>query len=597
LEKGFLRLGIQEEIECEAIGLPPRGLSVGPEIVHGIEINPLAAELARTTIWIGDIQWGLRNGIYARPSPILRKLDAIECRDAILSPNEQHSASEAPWPSAEFIVGNPPFLGGKLMRDQLGDETVERLFKAYDGRVSREADLVCYWFEKARAAIKAGHTRRAGLVATNSIRGGANRRVLDEIVDQTRIFEAWSDEPWVVEGAAVRVSIICFGADHDTQHLNGHLVAEINSDLTGAGLDLTKARRLADNSVLSFQGVKFGGPFEISSNLAREFLAAPLNPNGRPNSDVVKRWCNGMDITRRREDRWCIDFEPSTSERQAALYELPFHHLRQAFEAENELRERDGKRPLRFRETRTAATWWIHQRPREDMRKRLNGLSRFIVTPEVAKYRLFMFFEPVYLTSGSVYAITRDDNTTFGILHSRFHAYWSLRLGTTLEDRPRYTPSTTFETFPFPNGLTPNLSAAKYADDPRAIAIASAAEILNNLRNAWLNPPDLVRVEPEVVAGYPDRIVPIDAVAATTLRERTLTNLYNEHPQWLVNAHRDLDAAVAAAYGWPSDISEEDALAELLELNLSRAAAGNLFEEGEALGPIELEELGELDRC
>jgi type II restriction/modification system DNA methylase subunit YeeA len=205
------------------------------------------------------------------------------------------------------------------------------------------------------------------------------------------------------------------------------------------------------------------------------------------------------------------------------------------------------------------------------MRQRLRGLSRFIATPEVSKYRLFAFFAPIYLTSGSVYAIARDDYTTFGILQSRFHEAWSLRLGTTLEDRPRYTPTTTFETFPFPEGLTPDIPAKDYANDPHATVIAKLAKWLDELRNNWVNPPDLMRVEPEVMPEYPDRILPRDAQAAVILKERTLTNLYNQRPQWLIDAHRDLDAAVASAYGWPSDITDDDALAWLLELNLQRA--------------------------
>jgi type II restriction/modification system DNA methylase subunit YeeA len=136
---------------------------------------------------------------------------------------------------------------------------------------------------------------------------------------------------------------------------------------------------------------------------------------------------------------------------------------------------------------------------------------------------------------------------------------------------PRYTPSTTFETFPFPEGLTPDIPAADYAGDPRAVAIAEAARRLDEFREAWLNPPDLVERVPEVVAGYPDRIVPVSAKAAAVLKKRTLTNLYNERPAWLDNAHRDLDAAVAAAYGWPADLPEEEALARLLALNLERA--------------------------
>ena len=159
---------------------------VGPEILHGIEINPFAAELARTTIWIGDIQWSIKNAIYSRPQPILRKLDSIERRDAILS----EDGSEAEWPEADFIVGNPPFLGGKLLRKNLGDDYVETLFRTYEARVPAEADLVCYWFAKAWAAIVAGRASRVGLVSTNSIRGGANRRVLEPIANAGAIFEA-----------------------------------------------------------------------------------------------------------------------------------------------------------------------------------------------------------------------------------------------------------------------------------------------------------------------------------------------------------------------------------------------------------------------
>ena len=172
--------------------------------------------------------------------------------------------------------------------------------------------------------------------------------------------------------------------------------------------------------------------------------------------------------------------------------------------------------------------------------------------------------------------IARDDNTTFGILHSRFHELWSLRMGTSLEDRPRYTPSTTFETFPFPSGLTPNIPAADYAADPHAQTIAAAAARLNELRENWLNPADLVERVPEVVPGYPDRILPRDDAAAATLKKRTLTNLYNARPAWLDHAHSTLDEAVAEAYGWGDDwraglLTDDEILARLFGLNQDRA--------------------------
>ncbi|MEA2889199.1 MAG: hypothetical protein QOD11_3559 [Bradyrhizobium sp.] len=559
-------------VEAEAMGLARRVVHCGPRNVMGIEINEYAAELARTSIWIGNIQWLRRKGFEARKEPVLEDLDAIECRDAILMKIGRQEYRAADWPEVDFIIGNPPFLGGKLLRDALGDEYVDSLFAAYDGQVSPEADLVVYWFEKCRESLKRRKASRVGLVATNSIRGGANRRILERIQAEQKIFEAWSDEPWVVEGAAVRVSIACFSPSSDeAMHLNGVAVSAIHSDLTSDIFDLTRAKRLLENTNISFQGVKFGGPFEIDEAQAQEFLRMPMNPNGKQNHDVVKLWCNGMDVTRRNERKWCVDFGVRMTERDASLYEAPFRFVKEAFEQENFRRKSEGKRPLRGRELRTLADWWIYQRPRGDMRSKIASSTRYIVTPEVSKHRLFQFFEPIYLTSGSVYAIIRDDFTSFGILQSKFHSVWALRLGTTLEDRPRYTSTTTFETFPFPAGLTPNLPASAYADDPRAIAIAKAAKRLDELRNAWLNPPDLIDVVPEVVPGYPDRILPKTEQAAAILKKRTLTNLYNQRPQWLADAHRELDAAVAAAYGWPADFAEEDALAKLLELNLSRA--------------------------
>lgn len=563
-------------LECEALLLRRALPRVGPRILHGIEINPLAAELARTVIWIGDIQWGIRNGLTHRPEPILEKLDSIECRDALIDWRQEPPA-EAKWPEAEFIIGNPPFLGGKKLRGGLGDGTVETLFAVFDGKVPREADLVTYWFEKARAQIAAGKTRRAGLVSTNSLRGGANRKVVERLVEDAPIFEAWADEPWILDGAAVRVSMVCFGAREEGEGLtlDGLPVTAINSDLSALAADLTLAKRLRENEGVAFMGDTKGGAFDVPGKLARAWLTEPLNPNGRPNSDVLRPWINGLDVTRRPRDMWIIDFGWTMNEAEAALYEAPF-----AFVAEH-------VKPVRATNNRKAYAdaWWRHVEPRQAMWVELTKVERTLATPTVAKHRMFATFSPLTCPDHQLIAIARDDDTSFGILHSRFHEAWSLRLGTWLGvgNDPRYTPTTTFETFPFPEGLTPNLPPAAYADDPRAIRIAAAAKELDEKRRAWLNPPDLVEIVPEVVPTaapgeeprkYPDRILPKNAEAAAKLKERTLTNLYNQRPAWLAALHEELDRAVAAAYGWPEDIASEDALAKLLALNLERVAAG-----------------------
>jgi type II restriction/modification system DNA methylase subunit YeeA len=493
-----------------------------------------------------------RNGFDVSRQPILRALDTIECRDALLNPDGR----EAAWPVAEFIVGNPPFLGNKRMIAVLGEAYTTQLRQIYAGRVPGGADLVMFWFEKARAALAAGMSQRVGLVATNSIRGGDNRQVLTQISGQATLVEAWADEPWVVDGAAVRVSLVCFAREStEPRCLNGQPVLEIYPDLTGrdaqAGVDLTQAKRLAANAGYAFQGPVKVGPFDIPGDQARAFLQMPLNPNGRSNAEVVKPWANGMDIVRRPSDTWIIDFgEMSAAE--ASLYEAPFDYV---YRHVKPLRDQNRDRQRREH-------WWQLGRSGGDLRRATAGLSRVIITPRVAKHRLFVWRAAVVIPDSRLVVIARDDETTFGVLHSRIHELWSLRTCSWHGDgdeggRPTYNAHSCFETFPFPEGFTP-------ADKG---PIAEAARRLNELRENWLNPTDLVHRVPEVAPGYPDRLLPIDERAAALLKTRTLTNLYNEKPTWLINAHRELDEAVAAAYHWPVDLVEDELLRRLLALN------------------------------
>jgi hypothetical protein len=579
----------QANIEAEALGLQRQvDAYTSPANVLGIEINEYAAELARVTVWIGELQWRLQHGYPFKVDPILDPLDQIECRDALMNAD----GSEAEWPRVSVVIGNPPFVGVSRKRRELGDAYVGALDRIFSSRVPGAADFVCYWFDKALTAIKQQGLGAAGLVATNSIRGGASRTVLESINRDSRIFDAWSDEAWVNDGAAVRVSLVCFGRSEGA-FLGGRAVPQIYADLTapseaGDALDVSGAATLSENIGASFQGASKKAKFEIDAALAREWLRLP-NPNGRPNSDIVKPWANGFELSRRPQAQWIIDFGIGMSETEAALYEKPFAYVIQHVKAERIKNNREAYRKF----------WWRFAEPRPRLRAAMKSLPRFIATIAHSKYRFFVWLPITTSPDQALITVARADDATFGLLHSRLHELWSLRMGTSIGvgNDPRYTPTTCFETFPFPVGLTPANTAhqrtASLSDGavipadllpavrPHAEAVARAARHLNDLRERWLNPPEWTRRVPEVVplgmdrSPYPDRILPRDGFEKQ-LAQRTLTKLYNERPAWLAQAHEALDGAVAAAYGWTDytpAMADEEILCRLLAMNRERAGS------------------------
>jgi len=584
----FLYLTLQKlkDLEEEVLGFArEHGFGgmipmVGPWQLYGIEINTYAYELAQLTVWIGYLQW-LRAHGYGVTDPILRPMrDNFRNADAILDLSDPQHPREPEWPRADFIVGNPPFLGDKLMRGSLGDEYVAGLRAHYGGRIPGGADLCCYWFERARAMIESGRLRRAGLLSTNSIRMGANREVLSRIKNSGDIFMAWSDRPWALEGAAVRVSLVGFDDGGERcRFLNGAPVDEIHPDLTGK-LDVTNAVPLRENGGICFLGVMKGGAFDIDENMAREMLRAPANTNGRPNSDVVRMRLGGQDVAGRGRNAWEVDFI-DLPEDAAAHYELPFEYVRLHVKPARDLNRDAGMK----------SKWWLHGRSRPDLRRALAGKQRCIVTPEVTKHRVFAWMATPVIADHKLHVFARDDDYFFGLLHSRAHELWSLAQCSWLGvgNDPSYSSSRTFLTF-----AAPWKPREEPAEDPRLDAVAAAAGELTERRHRWLNPPEWTREEVLEFPGAADgpwaryvhdpdergigtvrypRIVARDEECARHLAKRTLTNLYNERPAWLDAAHRKLDEAVFAAYGWPADLGDEVILERLLELNLARAAA------------------------
>jgi type II restriction/modification system DNA methylase subunit YeeA len=613
-----LLLGLEKEVVTFATQL---GFKLMPQVsvqqLKAIEINPYAFELAQVSAQIGYLQWRRDNGFDNDCSPVLQVLDGFQNEDALLVPHFRSKAktlkeaqagehqgddalkfyTEREWPKCDVIVSNPPFLGGKLIRRELGDAYVDSLFENLGERVPPEADLCCYWFEKARQQIEHGKCKRAGLLATQGIRGGANREVLKRIKDTGDIFFAESDRPWILAGANVHVSMIGFDDGSETlRSLNGKPEKVINPNLT-ATADVTTAGELKTNLNIAFMGTTKGGPFDIPEGLALELLRAP-NPHGKPNSDIVVPWVNGMDLTQRPSGTWIIDYGVSLAESEAANYAAVYEYAR------------THVKPQRDISRTTIREWWLHERRRGEMRVALAPLERFICTTRVSKHRLFVWLQAPTLPDSATFAFGRADDLFFGLLHSRIHEVWARIQGTQVREREsgfRYTPTSCFENFPFPRP-TPAQEAA----------ITAAAKELNELRERWLNPPEWTRTEvlefPGTVGGPWDRYIdkgtihevgrvtpcapssaskerraedcppylvgtvryprlePKDAECAAKLKKRTLTNLYNERPAWLDLAHKKLDAAVAAAYGWPANLTDEQILEKLLALNLERAA-------------------------
>jgi hypothetical protein len=595
----YVSLQLLLDLEKELITFATQlGFKFEPRVnvqqLKAIELNAYAFELAQVSVQIGYLKWRRDNGFPNEREPVLQNLENFQNEDALLVPHfrskpkslkeaqaEEHARDDAlkfyterTWPSCDVIVSNPPFLGGKFLRRELGDEYVDAVFSNYSDRVEPQADLCCYWFEKARDLVEHHYCKRAGLLATQGIRGGANRETLKRIKKSGDIFFAISDRKWILDGANVHVSMI--GLDDGSEKsrtLDGKSVSEMNSNLTATGADTTTAHRLAANFDIAFQGPVKVGAFELELNAALQMLQAP-NPHRRPNSDVMMRWVNARDLTTRDRHFWIINFG-TRREQEASLYEQPFAYVELNIKPER----------MKNRDVQRRTNWWRLGRSGEDWSTTSATLANTIFTPRVAKHRIFARVSGTTLPDSAVVAFASDDDYFFGLLHSHFHEVWAPAQGTQLREREsgfRYTPTTCFETFPFPE-----LTAQQKID------ISTAANELNELRENWLNPPEWTTtgvlefpgsidgpwsrfvVEPDAdgigTVRYP-RIEPRDDDCAAKLAKRTLTNLYNGCPAWLAHAHAKLDSAVAEAYGFPIDLNDEQILERLLELNLERFA-------------------------
>lgn len=555
--------------------------AIGPANFLGLELNPRAAVIAELVLWIGWLRWRTANDPAAVPDPVLRRTAAINFGsthgyDAVLARDEAGEVEMPPrqpeWPEAEFIVGNPPFIGkGAEMRRALGTAYVEALRRA-NRNVAGGADFVMQWWDRGAEALTMPESalRRFGLVTTNSITQEFSRRVIqrhlappNEGAEQPlSLVYAIADHPWTRasrDSAAVRIAMTVAqagayvgvadtvigeaGLDGEQPNVllsssSGH----INSDLT-SGTDITGAIKLRANDGLSNTGILLAAQgFAIDTQTALSLI----EEDGPDSKTIIKPYIGGSELMGRPEGRSAIDFQGLTEKEARVLFPSSYTHVLTTVKP-----ERDSN-PQRSRRE----NWWLFGRSNAELRAALSGLKRFIATTRTAKHRAFQFVSGGILPNHEVVAIASCDAYILGAMSSEAHVIWATVSGGWMGvgNDSRYNKSKTFDPFPFPDP-TP---------EQRAV-IADLGEELDATRKAALaEHPRLT------MTGLYNLVEKLRAGAALTPVEET--DARDARARIVLHLHDQLDAAVAAAYGWPADLAPAEIVARLVALNAERAA-------------------------
>jgi len=578
--------------------------TIDPHQFMGIEVNPRAAAIADLVLWIGYLQWHIRAlGRESISEPIIRKFDNIECRDAVLAwdsiepvfdadgkpvtrwdgrTTKPHPATgeevpdetsrlqelkylnpkEAFWPTCDYIIGNPPFVGPARMRLALGDGYTEALRAAFH-ELPKSCDFVMVWWHKAAKLTREKQSLQFGFIATNSLRQPFNRKVIEPHLggkSPLSIVFCIPDHPWVdaADGADVRISMTVAKAGTHSGTLltvadlkaRGELDPQVGlkfqygkilQTLT-IGADVARTVPLRSNEAVSNRGVcLFGGGFIITREEA-DSLGYLTEPKVQ---SCIREYVNGRDVMQSPRRLKVIDLfgysERETADNFPSIYQWILTRVKP---------ERDQNRDKNIREN-----WWLHGRPRPELRRMLNGLSRYISTVETSKYRLFMFFDQSVLPDNKLVNIATSDALAIGVLSSRVHATWALAVGSRLGigNDPVYVKTTCFETFPFPGSNS--------ASDSRIRLIGDRLDA-HRKRQQGLHP-DLT------MTGMYNVLEKLRSGEELTAKEKQI------HEKGLVTIlkqiHDALDAAVFDAYGWPHDLTDEEILERLVALNHERA--------------------------
>lgn len=595
------------------------GLTVDPHQFRGIELNPRAAAIAEMVLWIGYLQWHFKtHGKALPPEPVLRDFRNIECRDAVLAwddrtptldeagnpitrwdgvtrkihpvtgdlvPDETArvplwtyiNPRQAEWPEADFIVGNPPFIGTARMRDSLGDGYTEALRKAWP-TVPESADFVMYWWDRAAHLVRHGKTRQFGLITTNSIKQTFNRRVLEPHLNEgLNLAFAIPDHPWVenTDGAAVRIAMTVGtlspsdgrlqivtderdekqeGIEVTVKEVKGSIHADIR-----IGANVAAATSLMANSNLSNRGFcLFGAGFIVTEE--EKLKLAHQDSPGSNSHPLIHNYRNGKDLADRPRGVYVIDAFGLTQEELRAKFPAVYQWLYERVKPERDTNKRESRR----------INWWIFGEPNKLIRQQLSGLQRYIATVETSKHRVFQFLDSSVAPDNKLIAIALDDPYFLGILSSSPHVRWALSAGGNLGvgNDPVYVKTKCFETFPFPPDPQPGLR-----DRISMLAI----QIDEHRKGRQAANPNVT------ITGMYNILEKLKAGVPLSDKEKSLNEL--GLVSVLKTLHYELDAAVLDAYGW-SDLvpligSDEDTLAETLLDRLVSLNTQRVKEEGQ----------------
>ena len=575
--------------------------NVDPHQFLGLEINPRAAAIAELVLWIGFLQWHFRTRVNPPSPPILQAFENIQIKDAVLEADISlaRDASGRPitrpgpdgypmevyrydnprrpeWPEAEFIVGNPPFVGkGELMRAAFGQSYLDALWKAHP-HMNESADFVMYWWDRAAEEITRNGSSlvRFGFVTTNSITQVFNRRVLERWVAEAKsvsIIWAIPDHPWIkshADAAAVRIAMSVVvegqrpgrllevtrerGLDSDSPIVDfSERVGRINSDLT-VGADMTKVAKLQSSLGVSSNGMLLAGRGFVLSDSEANSLAETRVENS---CQLIRPYLNGRELLYGWTGRHVIDCFGLTKEELRITNPKVYQHLFVTVKAEREIvAARTAVRDAQ----EYARKWWIFAKVRRELRSALFGLERFIGTTETAKHRVFQFVDSSFVPDHMIVSFGLSDAFDLGVLSSKSHCVWALRAGGWLGvgNDPRYSKSRCFDPFPFPT-----------ADDLERQRIRAVAEDLDAHRKRVLaEHPHLT------LTGLYNVLEKLRSSATTKSLDAADRRIFEDGLVLILKEYHDrLDALVADAYGWPVDLPDEEILSRLVALNKERA--------------------------